>query len=299
MPVPKPNEVIIRVHAVAINPADVAVQKFGVVYEDYPLIRGCDAAGEVVELGSEVQSLQKGDRVAICVFKGAFQLYCPVNASFAAELPDHVGYSDACVLGLAMATSTVCMYEKDMLALDYPQVEPAEPNGKVVLIWGGSSALGSCAIQMAKASGYEVAATASKHNFEYCKKLGASYVFDHRSPDVVQDVVDVLKGQDCAGAYNAIIADGVTGKCAQIVDQLQGNKFVSVVYPPGMPIEDEIPDGVKIGQCELTMHYCHCVSHANDLFRLAQLFRQKYGRYGDHQYLAASCPCKWDNEMCA
>lgn len=74
MPSPKADQVIVRVHAVAINPADFAVQKLGVVYTDYPLVPGCDAAGEIVQVGSAVESLRAGDRVIVSLSQGAFQL---------------------------------------------------------------------------------------------------------------------------------------------------------------------------------------------------------------------------------
>ena len=114
--------------------------------------------------------------------------------------------------------------------------------------------MGSCAIQQARAAGYEVATTASSHNFEYCKRLGAQYVFDYRDDNVIQNVVEGLKGKQSAGIYCPIEADGVVGKCAQLADQLGGHKFVSIVYPPFLDIPDPFPDGVKIGQCK---SHCH------------------------------------------
>ena len=252
MPTPKANEIIIHVHAVAINPADVAVQNLGLVYEHYPVVTGCDAAGVIIDIGSEVQGSRKGDRVVASMYSGAFQQYCPVTAPFAAKLPDDVNFTDAVVLPLALITSTVCLFEKDMLALDYPKEQAAKSNGKVLVVWGGSSALGSCAIQMAKIAGYEVAALASKRNFDYCRRLGADYMFDYSEEDGVGKIVKALEGKDLAGVYCAVFADGIVGKCAQIAYQMGGRRFVSVVYPPAFPIKDEIPDGVQIGQCKFT-----------------------------------------------
>lgn len=74
MPTPKPDQVTIRVRAVAINPADWAVQKLGVVYTEYPAVPGCDAAGDIVEVGSAVKGFNVGDRVTVSLSKGAFQL---------------------------------------------------------------------------------------------------------------------------------------------------------------------------------------------------------------------------------
>lgn len=255
MPTPKPNEMVIRVHAVAINPADVLVQKLGIVYDTFPVILGSNASGTIVSIGSEVTNFKEGDRVTAFVVEGAFQHYAAVSATFAARLPDNVTFEEACVLPLALVTSSVCMFEKDMLALRLPTEPKAEEKGKLVFIWGGSSALGSCGIQMARAAGYDVACTASPHNAAYCKRLGAGWVFDHKDPDIVAKVVEELKGKVCAGVHCTIFADGVVEKSAQIADALGGGcggrKAVSVVYPPGVPIPGTIPEGVEICRSEL------------------------------------------------
>lgn len=128
------------------------------------------------------------------------------------KIPDNVEYTQGCVVPLGFATAAVCLFEKDMLALDYPQVGGTPSNGKIFVVWGGSSALGSCAIQQATSAGYEVAATASEHNFDYCRRLGAKHVFDHRSANVIEDVVKALKGRDSAGVFCSVNAEKVVGK---------------------------------------------------------------------------------------
>lgn len=254
MPVPSADQIVIRVRYVAINPADAVVQSLGVVYETYPVVPGCDAAGEVVETGSDVQGLKKGDRVTCTVVSGAFQYYCPVTMPYAAKLPDSVEFKDAVVLPLAFVTSTVCMFEKDMLALQYPQLERPLPNGKLLFIWGGGSALGSCGIQMARAAGYEVATTCGRYNFDYCKNLGAMHVFDYRQEDVIENIVENLHGKESGGVFCPITAKGAVGQSARIAQALGGNQVVSVVFPPAVPIPDSIPEGVSIRQCELHIY---------------------------------------------
>ncbi len=75
MPIADPNQVTIRVHAVAINPADYVIQALGLVYTKFPTIPGCDAAGDVVGVGSNVQRFGLGDRVIVPLNDGAFQLF--------------------------------------------------------------------------------------------------------------------------------------------------------------------------------------------------------------------------------
>src|ERR1700761_7594615 len=131
MPEPKENQVVIRVHATAINPVDWAIQATGMLVEEYPAILGIDAAGEVSAVGSKVTHVKVGDRVTGCVDEeinafvgGAFQLYTALSGPLTARLPDSVSFADASVLPLGMCTACVGLYEKNNLQLPLPQVEP-------------------------------------------------------------------------------------------------------------------------------------------------------------------------------
>lgn len=88
--------------------------------------------------------------------------------------------------------------------------------------------MGSNAIQLAVAAGYSVITTASPKNFEYVKKLGASEVFDYRSPTVVEDLVAAFQEKKTIGAFDCIGAGGWAG-CTSIVSQWSGTKFVATV----------------------------------------------------------------------
>lgn len=257
MPTPEPHEVVIRVYATAINPVDVAIQEMGIIAEKYPWILGVDAAGEVTQVGSDVTTFEPGDSVlALCdgsdnkkTTNSAFQLYCATNAKGVAKLPRSLSYAQGSVLPLAISTAATALFQKDAHALPYPQLN-AKPSGKVVLVWGAGSSVGSCAIQLVKNAGFEVAATAGSGNQDYCTSLGAKYVFDHTKDSVVDDIVAALKGKDFAGVFNAIIGEEAMAKCGQIASQLDGNHFVSTVYPPGMQIPDVLPSNVKTSLCK-------------------------------------------------
>ena len=95
------------------------------------------------------------------------------------------------MLPLAVSTAACGLFQADQLSLAHPSAKP-EPAGRTLLVWGGSSSVGSNAIQLAVAAGYEVIATASPRNFGYVTNLGASRVFDYNSPEVVADIVAAL-----------------------------------------------------------------------------------------------------------
>jgi D-arabinose 1-dehydrogenase-like Zn-dependent alcohol dehydrogenase len=125
---------------------------------------------------------------------------------------------------------------------------PAKPNGKTLLVWGGSSSVGACAVQMAIASGYEVATTASAHNFGLCKDIGAKWVFDHTKDSVVEDIVAALSGKEFGGAFDAISKLDTLEKCGRIITQLGGYKYLKSVLPGRMPRPEDLPEDIQFGK---------------------------------------------------
>ena len=240
-PHPHEGEIVVKNHAVAINPLDWIIQLLGnftFSWIKYPFILGADLAGEVVEVGKGVTRFSVGDRVlghAVGTDKkrnsaaeGAFQEYTVVLAHMAAPMPSTMPYENATVLPLALSTAACGLFQKDHLALQYPSVTP-KPTGKTLLIWGGSTSVGCNAIQLAVAAGYEVITTSSPRNFDYVKKLGASQVFNYTNKAIVKDIIEAFKGKTIAGAL--AIGTGSAEACADIVHACIGNKFVSMASP--------------------------------------------------------------------
>ena len=150
---PRENEIVVKNHAVAINPIDWIIQGLGnMVFRwiKYPFILGSDLAGEVVEVGSGAARFNVGDRVlghAVGTDKkrnspaeGAFQAYTVVLAHMAAPIPSATPYENACVLPLALSTAACGLFQKDHLALQYPSATP-KPTGTTLLVWGARRVL--------------------------------------------------------------------------------------------------------------------------------------------------------------
>ncbi|KAH7378560.1 zinc-binding dehydrogenase [Cadophora sp. MPI-SDFR-AT-0126] len=248
-PTPKSNEIVVRNHSVAINPVDWLLLNNGSMilkWLKYPVILGSDLAGEVVAVGSDVKRFKVGERIlsfALGITKssmdnrqGAFQLYPIIREDMASPIPDSMSYEEASVLPLGMSTAACGLYHKDHLALQQPSTS-AKSIGKTVLIWGGSTSVGSCAIQLAAASGYKVITTCSPRNFTYVKRLGASQPFDYNSPTVVQDIIAAFKGDESAGALS--IGKGAVEKCLDILAKCKGSKMVAMTSYAVQP--NEIP----------------------------------------------------------
>jgi NADPH:quinone reductase-like Zn-dependent oxidoreductase len=217
---PASDEIVIRNRAVAVNPLDTVKQATGTMmyrWLPHPSVLGEDVAGEVVEVGSAVTRFAVGDRVlayAVGMEKGrrheaegGFQLYTVARALLAAPIPDGMPFEEAAVLPLAVSTAASALFQSDQLGLVHPasavpispDADAARVTGTAVVVWGGATSVGSNAVQLAVAAGYTVVTTASPHNHDRMRALGASHVFDYRSTTVVGDVAEALRGLTVAG----------------------------------------------------------------------------------------------------
>ncbi|KAK3671414.1 hypothetical protein LTR78_008692 [Recurvomyces mirabilis] len=246
---PPKDHVLIQVIDVAINPIDWILQENDIFGLKYPAILGDDVAGEIVEVGDGVEDLHAGQRViAHCngtsskdATHGAFQRYTIVPKHAVAELPYSINTSRGVVLPLGISTAAAGLYQKGYLNLPFPTEKP-DAQDRTVIIWGGSSSVGSCAIQLAVASGLHVVTTASPKNYDYCKDLGAKHCFDYHDEDVEDQIVKALEGKTIVGAYHAVGGDGAVQSCARIVDRTKGKAIVVTVR--GVP-EKGIPSSVR------------------------------------------------------
>ena len=234
---PGPNQIVVKNHAVAINPVDWAKQLLGNLllgYIKYPFILGGDVAGEVVEVGSGVQRFRVGDRVlghAMAMApesndpaEGAFQNYTIIREHLAAPVPEWTSYEEACVLPLTFSTAAYGLFNQDYLGLRIPTVPaPATTSSsEALIVTGGATSVGSNAIQLAVSAGYQVYSTSSPKNFDYVKKLGATQVFDYHSPTLVDDMVSELQGKTLVGAY--AIGDGAVEVSMKVLRRCKAKK---------------------------------------------------------------------------
>lgn len=144
-----------------------------------------------------------------------------MRTSMTSRIPDSLSYERAAVVPLGLSTAACALFQKDYLAFPSPSVSP-KSTGETVLIWGGSTSVGSNAIQLARAAGYEVISTASPRNHENLKKLGAAAVYDYNSPTVVKDIIAAFENRTCAGAVS--IGKNSFKKCIDIVGAAKGTK---------------------------------------------------------------------------
>ena len=177
----------------------------------YPAVLGHDVAGEIHDVGSSVTKFKRGDRVVgqAWGFKtgrtqdGAFALYSNVPSGNAAGLPGSVVFKDAAVLPLAVDTAVAGLFVAEGLGLSWPEGVVGSV-GKMIVVYGASSSVGSMAVQLAKAAGVFVIGVASKTNADFVREAGADLVLDYRDSNVVDDAVKSIDKSSFVGIYDAI-----------------------------------------------------------------------------------------------
>ncbi|KAF2735973.1 GroES-like protein [Polyplosphaeria fusca] len=234
MPKPGADEVVIKNHAVAINPVDWKVQATGFFIQKYPMILGTDVAGEIHQVGSNVTNFKKGDRVLGHVFSlvtsspsdGAFQLFSRCTALATSKIPASIPYPSAAVLPLSISTAAALLFKRETLAITPPTTTtsspPAQNAESSVLVWGGSSSVGCSAIQLAAGAGVRVVSVASSKNVGKLRELGAVAAFDYNSSSVVQDIVEALQGTRFMGVADCIGTPESTKAWTPVFEKLGG-----------------------------------------------------------------------------
>jgi NADPH2:quinone reductase len=180
LPTPKPNEILVKVAAAGVNRPDV-LQRQGLyaVPPDASDLPGLEIAGEVVACGSSATRWKVGDKVCALAHGGGYAEYCVVPEVQALPLPKGLSLIEAASLPETFFTVWSNVYDRGRLKA-----------GETLLVHGGSSGIGVTAIQIARAMGNRVLATAgSDEKCAACVKLGADKAINYRSQDFLAEVL--------------------------------------------------------------------------------------------------------------
>jgi NADPH2:quinone reductase len=187
-PVPQPgeHEVLVKVAAAGVNRPDV-MQRKG-LYPPPPGatdIPGLEIAGEIVALGPKVQRWKAGDKVMGLVIGGGYAQFCPVHESHALPIPENLSMIEAAALPETIFTVWHNVFERGTLKA-----------GETLLVHGGSSGIGTAAIQLAKAKGSRVIVTAgTADKCEACRRLGADVAVNYKDEDFVAATKAATQGR--------------------------------------------------------------------------------------------------------
>lgn len=176
MPEPRSGQVLVRIHAVGVNPVDYKIRNGSMKFitgKTFPRILGQDIAG-VVEQAGKGSKFRPGDKVygMLSYQAGGYAEFLAVNESQLAMIPDRLSMTEAAAVPMGAITS----YQSFMQA---GGIGP----GTKVLVNGASGGVGSFAVQIAKALGAEVTGVCSGRNVDFVRELGADLVIDYSQED--------------------------------------------------------------------------------------------------------------------
>lgn len=187
VPWPETGQILIKVEAAGVNRPDV-LQRLGLypAPPGAPDTPGLEVAGEIVAIGKGGTSRYKvGDRVTALVAGGGYAEYCLADEGLALPIPSPLSAVEAAGLPETIFTVWSNVFVRAQLA-----------KGETLLIHGGSSGIGTTAIQMAKAMGSKVMVTVgSDEKAEFCKKLGADQAFNYLTQDFVAETKAATEGK--------------------------------------------------------------------------------------------------------
>ncbi len=185
-PQPAADEILVKVAAAGVNRPDV-IQRLG----QYPPppgvtdIPGLEIAGEVVARGRDVTRWKLGDKVMALVPGGGYAEYCPVHEANALPIPEGLSITEAAAVPETFFTVWHNVFERGGLR-----------SGETLLVHGGTSGIGTTAIQLAAAFGADVFATAgSADKCAACERLGAKRAINYREEDFVAAVKEATGGR--------------------------------------------------------------------------------------------------------
>ena len=228
VPLPSPGEILVKVVAAGVNRPDV-MQRIGL----YPPpkgatdIPGLEIAGEVVALGPDTKRWKLGDKITALVVGGGYAEYCLAYETHALPIPAALSMPEAAAIPETFLTVWHNVFERGALK-----------QGETLLVHGGTSGIGTTAIQLAKAFGAKVITTAgSPEKCEAARKLGADVAINYKAEDFVaitksatdgkgvELVLDMVGGDYIDRNYEAA---AVEGRIVQIA--FQGSPRASVDF---------------------------------------------------------------------
>jgi NADPH:quinone reductase-like Zn-dependent oxidoreductase len=200
-PTPADDEVLIKIHAASVNPADLYLMRgkpwllrlvIGGLRAPKRKIPGCDIAGRVEAVGRHVKQFQPGDEVFGAKGGGGFAEYVCASEDRLALKPANISFEDAAAVPIAAITALQGLRDKG-------RIQP----GHKVLVDGASGGVGTFAVQIAKSFGAEVTAVCSTRNVDTARSIGADHVIDYTREDFTQSGqrYDLIMG---ANAHHSI-----------------------------------------------------------------------------------------------
>ncbi|KAF2154561.1 GroES-like protein [Myriangium duriaei CBS 260.36] len=234
LPSLRPGYILVKVSHVALNPTDWKHRSW---FPTPGATIGCDYSGTVVQVDRAVTApFRPGERIAgfahgtnkLQPEDGAFAEYAVVKGDTQMMVPEGLSDAEAATLGVGLTTVGQALYRSLKLPLPWEGGKEGQER-PWVLVYGGSTATGSLAIQFARESGARVVSTCSPRNAEWVEGLGAERVFDYSKAEVGREIRGFTGGK-LRLAFDCISEDESLAICADAFDPEVGGK-ISVLLP--------------------------------------------------------------------
>jgi len=233
VPAPKPHEILIKVAAAGVNRPDL-LQRSG----NYPVppdasdLPGLEVAGDVLAIGSSVKAHRPGDRVCALVHGGGYAEYCVAPEVTALPVPKGWSLTEAASLPETFFTVWGNVYDRARLA-----------PGESLLVQGGTSGIGVSAIQMARATGNRVFATAgSDEKCAACVRLGAEKAINYKTQDFAAEIKAATSGKGVDVILDMVGGDYVPKELKSLADD---GRLVFIAFLRGSRTELDINEVMR------------------------------------------------------
>ncbi|NLT93781.1 MAG: NADPH:quinone reductase [Actinobacteria bacterium] len=237
-PEPGPAQILVKVAAATVNPVDVAVRedRFPTPRQP-PKILGSDGAGVVEQIGAEVTSVEIGERVAFSGLgigsEGSYAEYAVIAETQVVHLPEELSFTDAAAIGMAFPAAYYALVTRGALR-----------EGETVLVQGAAGGVGSASVQLARALGARVLATASGRDAaDLVLSLGAEAVIDFRTEDVPERVLELTGGRGVDLIHELVLSANLPMDIGMVA---KGGRIVGTGQGPGP--DATVPIGAAIAK---------------------------------------------------
>jgi NADPH:quinone reductase-like Zn-dependent oxidoreductase len=238
VPIPGPDEALIRCVAVSLNPVDWQSKAYNFGITSLPWVNGRDASDVIEAVGDNVSNFHIGDAVFTLTdytnsHAGSYQEFFIAAASSIARIPSGMSFESAAAVPVAAITAAISL-QRYMRISPGPSCSALGDERHWLLIWGGATSTGYMAIQLTKIYGLSVIAVASPANYEYLRQAGADVVLDRNKPDeALRRIREITRGKlrlafDAVGPTTARL-------CASALCKEPGQPLPVLVALAGIP----------------------------------------------------------------
>lgn len=245
-PPPQPNEVLVKVAAVGLNPVDYKTAQMGWPTWQWPHILGLDVAGVVESVGKTVTKWKPGDRVFYhgdLSKPGGFAEYTKAPEHIMTQIPNDVSFEDSAAIPCAGYTAWQILSRRIPVKADL-----------TVLVHGGAGGVGGFVLQLARHLKTRVLTTCSKENSEYVRTLGAEHVIDYKNEDVHSRVMTLTDDQGVDIIINTIDEQSATRDLGLLA---HGGHLACVVGLPDLTHLGRFTKAISIHEIALGSAHLH------------------------------------------